>query len=163
MDTIEKIPRGSPLFLSLPLSLSLSLGLRHFRQNLMHNSNNHAWSAWLLVMALAFYAVLTIFTYGIAVPSGLFIPAFIVGGTFLPGAPLLFLICRDSTTSTNTHTHTHPKKEPEHHERNEDRYSQLRLTGHSFFLRRVVLRLFCVFLLFVCGWWSAIASGLGQL
>mmetsp|Transcript_8690 Transcript_8690/g.26129 ORF Transcript_8690/g.26129 Transcript_8690/m.26129 type:complete len:888 (+) Transcript_8690:129-2792(+) len=48
-------------------------------ENLMHNKNPVAWTAGALFAALAFYAFFTILTYGIAVPSGLFIPAFIVG------------------------------------------------------------------------------------
>lgn len=34
----------------------------------------------MLFVALAFFVSLTIITYGIAVPSGLFIPAYVVGG-----------------------------------------------------------------------------------
>mmetsp|Transcript_38887 Transcript_38887/g.153766 ORF Transcript_38887/g.153766 Transcript_38887/m.153766 type:complete len:658 (+) Transcript_38887:329-2302(+) len=50
-------------------------------QALLHNENEEAYNAYLLISALAFYTFFTILTYGIAVPSGLFIPAFVWGAT----------------------------------------------------------------------------------
>eukprot|EP00188_Purpureofilum_apyrenoidigerum_P001970 Plantae.Rhodophyta-Purpureofilum_apyrenoidigerum.ctg21477.p1 GENE.Plantae.Rhodophyta-Purpureofilum_apyrenoidigerum.ctg21477~~Plantae.Rhodophyta-Purpureofilum_apyrenoidigerum.ctg21477.p1 ORF type:complete len:577 (-),score=122.26 Plantae.Rhodophyta-Purpureofilum_apyrenoidigerum.ctg21477:882-2612(-) len=48
-------------------------------ENLMHNRNPVTWTAGALFAALAFYMFFAIITYGIAVPSGLFIPALVIG------------------------------------------------------------------------------------